>query len=100
MTRISIPLLLRDGLFTRRRLGPALAGFALWLTAAVVRAADQPIAVFPETPYDAHIIYQSLAVFWIAIIGLIVIIRMKLKEIERIQALGADREDPDAPLLQ
>jgi hypothetical protein len=84
----------------RRRLWPPLAGFSLWLSAVAVRAAEPPIAVFPEAPYDAHIIYQSLAVFWIGIIGLIVILRMKLREIERIQALGADREDPDAPLLQ
>ena len=29
-----------------------------------------------------------LALFWAGIIGLIVIIRMKLKEIERIQSMG------------
>ncbi|MDA8125485.1 MAG: hypothetical protein M0009_09890 [Deltaproteobacteria bacterium] len=55
--------------------------------------------VFPEVSYDGYLVYESLAVFWIAIIGLVVIIRMKLKEIERTQALGADREDKDAPLL-
>ena len=70
------------------------------LLAAVTAGAEEPIAVFPSTPYDGYIVYESLAVFWIAIIGLIVIIRMKLKEIARIQGLGADREDPNAPLLE
>jgi hypothetical protein len=51
-------------------------------------------------PYDAFIVYESLAVFWIFLIGLIVILRMKLREIERTQQLGADEEDPNAPLLQ
>jgi len=57
------------------------------------------IAVFPTVPYYMYIIYESLAVFWVAILGLIVIIRMKLREIERIQALGVGKEDQDAPLL-
>jgi len=73
--------------------------FFLLLVAATA-GAEEPIAVFPSTPYDGYIIYESLAVFWIAIIGMIVIIRMKLKEIERVQEMGADREDRDAPLLQ
>jgi hypothetical protein len=40
-----------------------------------------------------------LAIFWIAIIGLIIIIRMKLKEIEKIQKMGIDKEEKDIPLL-
>lgn len=70
------------------------------LLCAVPLPAAERIAVFPGTPYDGYIIYESLAVFWMAIIGLIVIIRMKLREIERIQTLGEDREDSDAPLLE
>lgn len=58
------------------------------------------IEVFPPTPYDGYIIYESLAVFWLFIIGLIVIIRMKLREIERTQELGVEEEDPDAPVLR
>lgn len=73
---------------------------ALCLLTAVPAFAAEPIAVFPTTSYDAFLIYESLAVFWLAIISLLVIIRMKLREIERTQALGADREDADAPLLQ
>lgn len=83
----------------RRRLRAALAGFGLWVI-AVAAAAAEKIPVLPETVYDRYLIYESLALFWVAIIGLIVILRMKLREAERIQALGIDREDPDAPLLR
>jgi hypothetical protein len=70
--------------------------------AATSWAADkiQKIDVFPPTPYDGYIVYESLAVFWLFIIGLIVIIRMKLREIERIQELGVEQEDKDAPMLR
>lgn len=61
--------------------------------------AEEKIPVFPTTPVDVYAIYTSLAVFWLAIIGLIVVIKMKLNEIERIKKLGIDREDSDAPLL-
>jgi lysylphosphatidylglycerol synthetase-like protein (DUF2156 family) len=84
-----------------------LARFSRWVIAtalvllnAVVLQAAEPVAVFPSVPYDAFIVYESLAVFWIFLIGLIVILRMKLREIERTQQLGADEEDPNAPLLQ
>ena len=66
---------------------------------ALPSRAAEPIAVFPATPFDGYIVYESLAVFWIAIVALIVVIRMKLREIERTQQLGADEEDPNAPLL-
>lgn len=49
---------------------------------------------------ERFIIYENLALFWIGIVGLIVIIRMKLKEIERVQTLGADKEEKDAPTLE
>ncbi len=57
------------------------------------------VEVFPSTPFYQDIIYETLAVFWIAIIGLIVIIRMKLREIERVQKmkLDAPRKEPPAP---
>jgi hypothetical protein len=64
----------------------------------MVRAEDK-IPVFPTTPVDVYTIYTSLAVFWLAVIGLIVVIKMKLNEIERIQKLGIDKENNDAPLL-
>jgi len=61
--------------------------------------AEEKIPVFPSMPVEAYTIYASLAVFWLAIIGLIVIIKMKLNEIDRIQKLGIDKEDNEAPLL-
>ncbi|MCX5811684.1 MAG: hypothetical protein NT178_03965 [Proteobacteria bacterium] len=57
------------------------------------------VAVFPAAPYDRFTIYQTLAIFWIAIIGLIIIIKMKLREIERIQKMGIDKEEKDIPTL-
>jgi hypothetical protein len=83
--------------------GVWFAVFALLTDAAASPAGEkaaEKIAVFPATPYEGYIVYESLAVFWLFIIGLIVIIRMKLREIERIQALGAEEEDPNAPLLE
>jgi len=71
----------------------------LLLNPATSLAADK-IAVSPTAPYYSFIIYESLAIFWIAILCLIVIIRMKLREIERVQAMDVDKEDKDAPLLQ
>ena len=80
---------------------------ALLMIPAVSAAAEQAavkaaakIAVLPEAPYYLFIVYQILAVFWVGILGLLVIIRMKLREIERVQALGVEEEDPNAPLLQ
>jgi len=61
--------------------------------------AEEKIDVFPSTPYDQFIIYQALILFWIGIIGLIVILKMKLKEIERIQSMGIDKEEKDVPFL-
>jgi hypothetical protein len=72
----------------------------LFLLFCAASAAAEGIAVFPATPYDAYIIYESLALFWVAIIGLIVIIRMKLREIERVQGMGKDREEGEPPLLE
>jgi hypothetical protein len=80
-----------------------LAFLAILMNPALSPAAEkaaEKIAVFPTAPYYAYIVYENLAVFWVAILGLLVIIRMKLREIERIQAMGVEREDPDAPMLQ
>ncbi len=49
--------------------------------------------------YDRHIIYQDLALFWIGIIGLIIIIIMKLKEAKRIQDMDVHKDDEGAPFL-
>ncbi len=62
-------------------------------------AQGQKIEVFTSAPYDRYIIYQSLALFWIGIIGLIVIIAMKLKELRRTRDMDIDKEEKDAPFL-
>ena len=62
--------------------------------------AEEKIPVFPNKPVEDYTIYTTLAVFWFAIIGLIVVIKMKLNEIERIQKLGIDKEDPHTPRLE
>jgi hypothetical protein len=60
---------------------------------------QEKVTVFPAASYDIFIIYQTLAIFWIAIIGLIVIIKIKLREIERIQKMGIYKEEKDIPTL-
>jgi uncharacterized membrane protein len=62
--------------------------------------AEEKIAVFPTKPVDVYTVYTSLAIFWLMIVALIIMIRMKLKEINRIQKLGLDRDDPESPLLE
>lgn len=71
----------------------------LVLSNSIFLFAEEKIEIFPSVPFDQFIVYQNLAIFWVAIIGLIVIIRMKLREIERIQKLGIDKEEKDIPLL-
>jgi hypothetical protein len=75
----------------------AFAG--MLLCAADLFAQQDKIEVFPAAPYDRFIVYQNLIIFWIGLIGLIIIIRMKLKEIERTQRMGIDKEEEDIPLL-
>ena len=67
--------------------------------AANLWAQGATIEVFPGTPYERFIIYQNLIVFWIGIIGLVIIIRMKLREIKRIQRMGINKEEKNVPLL-
>lgn len=64
-----------------------------------VLSAAEKIEVFPTVPYDQYIVYQNLIIFWIGIIGLIIILKMKLKELERIQSMGIDKEEKDIPFL-
>lgn len=71
----------------------------LFVSPLAGQEAKKAIEVFPSTPYYQFIIFENLAIFWIAIIGLIVILRMKLREIEQRQKLGLDRGKTDAPRL-
>jgi hypothetical protein len=68
-------------------------------SSAAIAWAEEKIEVFPSVSYDQYTIYQNLAIFWMVIIGLIVIIRMKLREIERIQKMGINKTEKDIPLL-
>jgi hypothetical protein len=83
----------------RETVGLAAISILFFFTLPCLVFAQEKIPVFPTTPFDVYAIYTSLAVFWLAIIGLIVVIKMKLNEIERIQKLGIDKDDKDAPLL-
>ena len=71
----------------------------MFISAADLFAQQDKIDVFPAVPYDRFIVYQNLIIFWAGIIGLIVIIKMKLREIERTQKLGIDKEEKDIPVL-
>ena len=80
-----------------KRILTALIG--MFISAADLFAQQDKIDVFPVVPYDRFIVYQNLIIFWAGIIGLIVIIKMKLREIERTQKLGIDKEEKDIPVL-
>ena len=71
----------------------------MFISATDLFAQQDKIDVFPAVPYDRFIVYQNLIIFWAGIIGLIVIIKMKLREIERTQKLGIDKEEKDIPVL-
>jgi len=80
-----------------KRLVMAIAG--LLLSGLNLFAQQEKIDVFPAVSYERFIVYQNLIIFWIGIIGLIVIIKMKLREVERTQKMGIDKEEKDIPLL-
>jgi hypothetical protein len=69
------------------------------LFSSAVLWAKEQVAVSPTGLIDRVHMYQNLALLWAAIIGLIIIIKLKLKEIERIQKMGIDKDDKDAPIL-
>jgi hypothetical protein len=77
----------------------ALLVLMLLIDAGHLWAQQEKIELSPSSSYERYIIFETLAVFWIGIIGLIIIIKMKLKEIERIQKMGINKEEKDAPLL-
>ncbi len=61
--------------------------------------AEEKIALIPPSAYDRASIYLNLALFWVVLIVLIVLIKLKLREIERVQALDAGRDDEHVPML-
>lgn len=78
---------------------PLIFAAVAFFTGNSLGFAEEEIPVFPTTPVEVFMVYTSLGIFWLAIIGLILIIKMKLNEIKRIQKLGIDKENKDAPML-
>ena len=74
-----------------------ILGFFLIPVQAVF--AEEKIALLPPSAYDRASIYVNLALFWVGLIVLIVLIRLKLREIERVQAMNARRDDEHIPML-
>jgi len=71
----------------------------LFLTAPALLAEDR-INLSPPSAFDRSTIYLNLVLFWIALIVLIVLIRLKLREIERCQEMDAGREDEKMPMIE
>jgi hypothetical protein len=92
----------KQSLFFPLREAVSLAAISIlfFLTLPCLAFAEEKIPVFPTTLVEAYTVYGSLALFWLAIIFLIIVIKMKLNEIERIQKLGIDKEDKNAPILE
>jgi hypothetical protein len=62
--------------------------------------AEVKIDVFPPTGYDQATIYLNLAMFWAGIIGLVILLRLKLRELERVQKMEREEAEKAAPLLE
>jgi hypothetical protein len=63
-------------------------------------AAGTKIDVFPPVPYDQAWVYMNLGFLWAGIIGLVILLRMKLREIERTQKMEREEAERAAPLLE
>ena len=56
--------------------------------------------MFPPVPYDQAWVYVNLGFLWAGIIGLVILLRMKLRELERTQKMEREELKKDAPLLE
>jgi len=63
-------------------------------------AAGTKIDVFPPVPYDQAWVYVNLGFIWAGIIGLVILLRMKLRELERTQRMEREEAEKTAPLLE
>ena len=71
------------------------------LQAAGLWAETKPVIdVFPPTGYDQATVYLNLGMFWAGIIGLIILLRLKLREIARVQQMEREEAEKAAPLLE
>ena len=78
-----------------------LTFIVLFISHPVLASAIEKIELLPAAAYDRSSIYLNLALFWCGIIGLVVLLRMGLKEAGRLQRL--DRKKPpedDVPILE
>jgi len=76
----------------------SLLGSLLFTPASLL--AEEHLDLLPSSGYDRSLIYLNLAFFWIALIILIVLIRLKLREIERVQVMDAGQEHEKIPTLE
>jgi hypothetical protein len=77
-----------------------LCSIAFILLQAAGLWAETKVEVFPPTGYDHATIYLNLAMFWAGIIGLVILLRLKLRELERVQKMEREEAEKAAPLLE
>jgi len=76
-----------------------LSILGLLFSAPATMHAAEKINLLPPSGYDRSAIYLNLALFWLAIIVLIVLIRLKLRETERLQKIDSRADDENIPML-
>jgi hypothetical protein len=77
-----------------------LCSIAFILFRAASVWAKVKIDVFPPTGYDRATVYLNLGMFWAGIIGLVILLRLKLRELERVQKMEREEAEKAAPLLE
>jgi len=77
-----------------------LSILTLLLSAPANLRAAEKINLLPPSAYDRSAIYLNLALFWLAIIVLVVLIRLKLREAERLQKMDSHTDDEKIPMLE
>jgi hypothetical protein len=77
-----------------------LYSMAFFFSFAVSLWAETKIEVFPPTAYDQATIYLNLGFFWAGIIGLVILLKLKLRELERTQKMEREEAEKAAPLLE
>ena len=70
------------------------------ISSAVALCAETKIDVFPPTAYDQATVYLNLGFFWAGIIGLVILLKLKLRELERTQKMEREEAQESAPLLE
>jgi|GEM_PF-564127 hypothetical protein len=66
----------------------------------IALCAETKIEVFPPTAYDQATVYLNLGFFWAGIIGLVILLKLKLRELERTQKMEREEAEKSAPLLE